>query len=401
MPLTPHTIAGRMIALALLSCLMFIQVASGDEQQIKVTRNGVTTTLVLPEYMSQGVPYASLSDLTRQLGGNVEVDATRAAVVLGEGRAEIGLNDVAVQRGGASFSLVHPVLPYQKDALIAMSDVIRFLQDGYGMGTPENPPTESALALPVEETPLESAAPAQTAPVPGGTPAPLADPMEDAPLESIAPVADTLEDAPLESVLPVAPAPVPTGISIVAIDPGHGGDDVGVVGPAGLAEKDLCLAVATSLRRILSEQYGLSTVATREGDDARTLQNRADILGSGKAGLLISIHAGASYTPGAAGPALFAHSTAATPGTSLSVARTLANAVGTVSAPAGTAVHEVALGLLRESTVPGVLIELGNLANPAEETRLADPQYQEQLAAALAAGLNHALGRPEPGGALQ
>ena len=395
MPQNPHAIAGRLIALALLSCLVFSRGADADEQRIEVTRNGVTTTLVLPEYTSQGMPYASLADLSRQLGGSVEVDAARAAVILGDVRAEIGLNDVAVQRGGETFSLLHPVLPYQNDALIAMSDVLPFLRDGYGMGSPENLPMDSALALPAEEAPLESVVPDASTPAP-------TDAMEDADLESIAPAVNSLEDAPLESIAPTAPpAQVPSGVTLVAIDPGHGGDDAGIVGASGLTEKDLCLAVATSLRRILSEQYGLATVATREGDDARTVQNRADILASSRAGLMVSIHAGASYATGAQGPALFAHATTATPRTAVSVAQTLANVIGPVSASAAPAVHGVALGLLRDSSVPGVMIELGNLANPSEEARLADPQYQEQLAAALAMGINRALGRPEPGGTAQ
>lgn len=391
MPQNPHAIAGRLIALAVLSCLVFSPWASADEQRIEITRNGVTTTLVLPEYTSQGMPYASLADLSRQLGGSVEVDAAQAAVILGNVRAEIGLNDVAVQRGGETFSLLHPVLPYQNDALIAMSDVLLFLRDGYGMGSPENPPMDSALALPAEEAPLESVLPDASTPAPTDT-------MEDTGLESISPTVNSLEDAPLESIAPTAlPAQVPSGITVVAIDPGHGGDDVGIVGASGLTEKDLCLAVATSLRRILSEQYGLATVATREGDDARTVQNRADILASSRAGLMVSIHAGASYAPGAQGPAIFAHATTGTSRTAVSVAQTLANAIGPVSAPTAPAVHSVALGLLRDSSVPGVMIELGNLANPSEEARLADPQYQEQLAAALAVGINQALGRPAPG----
>lgn len=399
MPLTPHAIAGRIFALALFSCLLCLQASFGDEQKIEVIRNGVATTLVLPEYTSQGIPYASLADLTRQLGGKVEVDGVRAAVVLGEVRAEVGLNDVAVQRGGTSFALLHPVLPYQSDALIAISDVVGFLRDAYGMGTPENPPADSSLALPAEEAPLESAAPASAAP---------ADAMEDAPLESVAPTAAPLEEAPLESVAPATaatpaatPVPAPTGNITVAIDAGHGGDDVGVVGAAGLAEKDLALAVANRLRQILSEQYGLTTVATREADELRTQTARTDVLGSGKGQLLISIHAGASYATGSVGPALFAHAAPGVPGTSLSVARTIAGALGAVSAPAVPVVHEVSLGVMRDRREPGVMIELGNLANPTEETRLADPQYQEQLAAALAAGLNQALGRPAPAGAPQ
>lgn len=398
MPQTlPHAIAGRLIALAPLFCLVLAPWATADERKIDVVRNGVATTLVLPEYTSQGVPYASLADLSRQLGGRVEIDTARAAVILGEVRAEVGLNDVAVRREGESFSLLHPVLPYQSDALIAMSDVIRFLREGYGMGTPEDPPTASALILSAEEIPLESVVP--DTPTPAVTP----DPMEGAGLESVAPVLDALEDTPLESVTPLAAAPVApiaSGVTLVAIDPGHGGDDTGIVGASGLSEKDLCLAVATRLRRILSETYGLATVATREGDDSRSHQNRVDLLKSSRAGLILSLHAGASYATDARGPAFIAHATSGTPRTAISVAQTVANTIGpalSTNAP----VHGVALGLFRDIRVPGVMIELGNLANPAEEERLADPQYQEQLAAALAMGINQALGRPEPGGTAQ
>jgi N-acetylmuramoyl-L-alanine amidase len=227
--------------------------------------------------------------------------------------------------------------------------------------------------------------------------------MEAAELESIAPAADTLEDAPLESVAPISatPAPLPGGITLVALDPGHGGDDTGVVGSTGLTEKDISLTIAAGISRILNEKYGLATVLTRESDEIRTVQNRADTLDSRRAGLLVSIHAGASYATGAVGPVLFAHTAPGASRASLSVARTLSDSVASISAPSLPTVHEAALGVLRGSAVPGVLVEVGNLANPTEEARLADAQYQEQLAAALAAGINQALGRPEPGGAAQ
>lgn len=403
MPQTPQAIAGRMIALALFFCFFCAPVARGDEQKIDVTRNGVTTTLVLPEYSSQGVPYASLADLTRQLGGSLEVDATRAAVQLGDIRTDVGLNDVAVQQGGKSFSLIHPVLPYQRDALIAMSDVLRFLREGYGMGTPENPPTESALARPSAEAPLDTGMPEPAAGEPLPEPTRTLDPMENVDLESISPVTDNLENAPLESVVPVTetPAPIPMGITTVAIDPGHGGDDTGIVGTTGLAEKGLCLTIATSVERILRDRYGVTTLSTRESDEVHTLQNRIDAVASGKAGLVVSIHAGASYAAGAAGPAIFAHNAPGGSRSSLSVARAIADALGTVSAPAVPVVHETTLSLLRGSTIPGVMVEIGILSNSSEEARLSDPQYQEQLASALAAGINQALGRPEPSGAVQ
>lgn len=365
---------------------------------MEITRNGVNTTLVLPEYKSQGVAYASLNDIMRQLGGTVAVDAARASAELGGVRAEVGLNDVAVAGGRTPFSLIHPVLAYQNDALIAMSDVVRFLGQGYGLGTPDAPSTDSALALPMEDAPLESIEAA---------PAPVETVEADGGLESITALTDSLEDAPLESVTTPAPAPVPTPApavrgGTVVLDAGHGGDDPGAIGASGLMEKEIALGVATSVARILREQYGLTAVLTRDGDVLRSARERSNAIQQAGAGLVVSIHAGANPVATAWGPALFAHGGGrAGENASLAVAEALAASTSALTAPGTPAVHEVPLALLRDSRAPGVLVELGNLANPEDEARLGDTGYREQLAGALAAGINRALGRPEPGGAAQ
>lgn len=395
MPPTFPTIARWLVLLAL--SVAFIGRASAQEQRVEITRNGVTTTLVLPEYKSQGVAYASLNDIMRQLGGTVAVDAAGASAELGGVRAAVGLNDVAVKGDRSPFSLVHPVLAYQNDALIAMSDVVRFLGEGYGLGTPDAPPTDSALALPMEDAPLESIE---------ASPAPAPTVETDAGLDAVAPMTDSLEDAPLESVATPAPAPVPAPAAVpsgtVVLDPGHGGDDSGAVGASGLSEKEIALAVATSVARILREQYGVTATLTREGDEMRTVRERAAAIQQTGAGLVVSVHAGANPVVAASGPALFAHGGGrAGENASLAVAEALAATAATLTAPATPAVHEVPLALLRESRAPGVLVELGNLSNPEDEARLGDAGYREQLAGALAAGINRALGRPEPGGAAQ
>lgn len=83
-------------------------------------------------------------------------------------------------------------------------------------------------------------------------------------------------------------------IKRVVIDPGHGGKDPGAIGPRGLKEKDVVLAVAKKLGEILREKYNLEVIFTRKRDIFIPLEERTAIANSKKADLFISIHANAS-----------------------------------------------------------------------------------------------------------
>ena len=83
-------------------------------------------------------------------------------------------------------------------------------------------------------------------------------------------------------------------IRTVVIDPGHGGKDPGAVGPRGLREKDIVLAVGKKLGRILEKRYGLKVIYTREKDIFVPLNDRTEMANSRKADLFISIHTNAS-----------------------------------------------------------------------------------------------------------
>ena len=85
----------------------------------------------------------------------------------------------------------------------------------------------------------------------------------------------------------------PRGPVVVAVDAGHGGSDPGAIGPAGTKEKDVTLAVAQNLRRLLTQQH-LDVIMTRESDVFVPLEDRAQIASRGGATLFISIHANAS-----------------------------------------------------------------------------------------------------------
>src|SRR5579884_3851558 len=84
---------------------------------------------------------------------------------------------------------------------------------------------------------------------------------------------------------------------VVAIDAGHGGVDPGAIGAGGAREKNITLAVARDLKRLIDRQPGMSAVLTRDGDYFLPLKERYQKARAAKADLFISIHADA-YTSG-------------------------------------------------------------------------------------------------------
>ena len=80
----------------------------------------------------------------------------------------------------------------------------------------------------------------------------------------------------------------------VMIDPGHGGQDPGAVGPALLAEKDVALAVGEALWKKLSRHPEVVAKLTRETDEFVPLKERAARSNAFEADLFISIHCNAS-----------------------------------------------------------------------------------------------------------
>ena len=119
-----------------------------------------------------------------------------------------------------------------------------------------------------------------------------------------------LNAPPAETSVPARPAtpPVPetpigaprTGFQTVVLDPGHGGDDVGVRG-GGVEEKQLTLDVARRLRGLLEARLGLRVVLTREDDRAVGLDERAAVANNNKADLFLSLHANGALAPAVTG----------------------------------------------------------------------------------------------------
>ncbi len=83
-------------------------------------------------------------------------------------------------------------------------------------------------------------------------------------------------------------------ITTIVIDPGHGGKDPGAIGRGGTREKDIVLAIAKELKRLLSERLGIRVVLTRTGDYFVPLRERTARANNERADLFVSIHANAA-----------------------------------------------------------------------------------------------------------
>lgn len=205
---------------------------------------------------------------------------------------------------------------------------------------------------------------------------------------------------------------VPRPPKVIAIDPGHGGVDQGTQNPRlGLKEKVFTLDVAQRLKRLL-ESRGYEVVLTREKDERVELQSRAIIANRAGADLFISVHFNSLFpdtkTSGAevftftrAGQRSDQSRGAGQPDDTEQDAAPV-NRHDAWSVLLGDAVHRATLkslklpdrgqktkhlGMLRGLNCPGVLVESGFLSNDAEAKRISTPEYRQQIAAALADGV--------------
>ena len=224
------------------------------------------------------------------------------------------------------------------------------------------------------------------------------------------------------------PAPVQvvrrTGPRPIVIDPGHGGDDVGARSADGLMEKDLVLGIAHRLKRVL-EARGHPVRLTREDDVHRALTDRTALANRLEARVFISLHANASTVASVSGAETYYMSLDQS-STDAEAAATadLENRAGAASgerSPLDLILWDLAqaevlnesadlalalqgrlnalLGLrdrgvkqapfvvLTGATMPAALVEVGFLSNPSQASLLAQPTRQQELAEAIADGV--------------
>jgi N-acetylmuramoyl-L-alanine amidase len=283
-------------------------------------------------------------------------------------------------------------------------DATHFLVEA-GPPAPPPPPPPAAVA---------------PTPVPGATP-----PANSAP----APPTPGRGQEPPRPPIDTAPGTLRT----IVLDPGHGGDEKGVVGPGGTLEKDYVLQFARRLENAIESRTGIRVLLTRSTDEAVPLDRRASVANNNKADLFISLHANSSRNAAIAGAEVFSLQREAYADLSASASPDLPVAfVGGGTRTIDILPWDLAqTGFTRRSTVvrtlleghltragitlfrgpspelplrplvgasmPAVLIELGFLSNAAEEKELLQASRQQKTIDAIL-GLIEDIRRgvPEP-----
>jgi N-acetylmuramoyl-L-alanine amidase len=180
------------------------------------------------------------------------------------------------------------------------------------------------------------------------------------------------------------------GLRAVAVDPAHGGADPGSMGPRGLKEKEVALAVAQGLQKRFKMRLGLPVYLSRDADYSMTAAQRFAALNNPEVDALILLHAQASLSESARGAVLFIRpreqQAAAGGGDSMALAVQLSQALSQAGIPVA-AIERAPLLPLGQGDLPTVLVELGYLSNPTDREILGQSAGQERLAEALYRGL--------------
>ncbi|PLX82803.1 MAG: hypothetical protein C0617_13085 [Desulfuromonas sp.] len=184
------------------------------------------------------------------------------------------------------------------------------------------------------------------------------------------------------------------GLHGVAIDPGHGGQDPGVLGPLGGKEKEVTLEVARQLEKLVKMRLGIPTFLSRDGDYSLTWEKRLEPAARPEVDVLLLLHAQASLGHDPRGLSLFVRPREGLPGggpevgdgESMRLARHLTEALRD-SGMEVAGIREAPLLPLGRGDLPTVLVELGYLSHPGDRVLLQDADGQQKLAGALFAGL--------------
>lgn len=237
---------------------------------------------------------------------------------------------------------------------------------------------------------------------------------------------------------PAVVGPRTERLIIVALDPGHGGEDPGAIGPTGLKEKDVVLQIAHQFRERLLAVPNMRVMMTRDSDFFVPLHERVGKARRVQADLFISLHADAFTDPSARGASVFAlsergatsaaarwmatkenasdfigglsvrhrdkgiartlldMSTSAQIRDSMRLGREMLGHIGRVGRLHAGRVEQAGFAVLKAPDIPSILVESAFISNPQEEAHLRDPAYQTRLVDALMTGLKRYFEKNPP-----
>ncbi|WP_299510873.1 N-acetylmuramoyl-L-alanine amidase [uncultured Limnohabitans sp.] len=386
-----------------------------------------------PPRLAVDIEGMQLNATLRELVGKVQAsDPNIAGIRVGQFSANVVRLVIDLKHAIAPqvFSL-QPVAPYAHRLVLdlypsqAIDPLEQLIQERITAKTPKSTDGLPAISASVND-PLGDLIARQTqAGVAGLPPASTRRP-------ELLPPAGTYMDAPGSAARPVA-QPHTDRLIVVALDPGHGGEDPGAIGPGGTREKDVVLKIAKMLRdRINASSINgnpMRAFMTRDADFFVPLHVRVQKARRVQADLFVSIHADAFYTPRPQGASVFAlsqggasssaarwmaqkenkadtiggvnlggqdaqvqralldMSTAAQIKDSLALGGSLLSAIGSVGRLHKPRVEQAGFAVLKAPDIPSVLVETAFISNPEEEEKLRSEAYQRQLTEALLRGI--------------
>ena len=185
------------------------------------------------------------------------------------------------------------------------------------------------------------------------------------------------------------------------LDPGHGGKDPGAIGPTGVQEKDVNLAVAKKVACLLQPVMGVSL--TRDTDKAlgdtisADLSARANMVNQGGADVFVSIHCNSADASSAHGTETHSYPNSVD---GKLLAQKLQSRLVAAFGLTDRGCKESNFAVLRQTYMPAALVELAFISNPTEEALLESEEFQNKAAQAIAQGVCDFLGveLPQTGG---
>ncbi|WP_323011709.1 N-acetylmuramoyl-L-alanine amidase [Castellaniella sp.] len=254
----------------------------------------------------------------------------------------------------------------------------------------------------------------------------------EAPIPSVE--GQKLPPPPSPPPVAVAPKPTPPGSRndrpiLIALDPGHGGEDPGAIGKRGTREKDIVLQIAQRLKKMIDAQPNMRAYLTRDRDYFVPLNVRVQKARRVQADLFISIHADAWIKPSARGSSVWALSqngatssaarwlakkendadliggvnlgshnrqvaqvlldlsTGAQINDSIRVGSQVLQEIGKINRLHKSHIERAGFAVLKAPDIPSILIETAFISNPEEESLLRTPAHQQKIASAVFSGV--------------
>lgn len=181
-------------------------------------------------------------------------------------------------------------------------------------------------------------------------------------------------------------------IRSIIIDAGHGIPDGGAVSKSGTTESPLNLQISLKLKEELTER-GFNVILTREGEDGldkkkkADMNKRLDIMKTTPADMFVSIHINKFHQAKYRGAEVLYSANFVQSTLLAQLIMDKIKEIDPINQSRGIKQAEKSLFLMKNATLPAVIVECGFLSNPDEEKLLSDTTYQARIASAICDGI--------------